>query len=68
MSYSHVRLLPAHQVSPDEYKYGMVCTANLFWNLTARMQVGAEVNVGQRRNFSGEHRYRRAALMCMFSF
>ena len=37
--------------------------------LTPRMQVAAELDLGMRRNFSGEHRYaRRAGLMCMFSF
>lgn len=66
---SQTRYLPSHEVSPEEYKYGLVCTANIFWNMTARMQVGAEVNVGKRQNFSRDDRWgRRAALMCMFSF
>lgn len=66
---SQARYLPSKPVSPDEYKYGMVCTANMFWNMTPRMQVGAEFNIGKRANFSHEHRRsRRAALMCMFSF
>lgn len=68
-SMSQLRYLPAHTVSGDEYKYGWVATANVFWNMTARMQVGAEINIGKRGNFNGEHRYaRRAEIMCMFSF
>lgn len=66
---SQTRYLPSRQISPDEYKYGIVYTANMFWNMTPRMQVGAEFNIGKRANFSHEHRWaRRAALMCMFSF
>lgn len=68
-SMSQMRYLPDHRISPDEYKYGWVATANVFWNMTPRMQVGAEFNIGKRGNFSREHRYaRRAEIMCMFSF
>lgn len=66
---SETNYLPKHKVTDDEYKYGLVCTANVFWNMTARMQVGAEFNIGTRQNFSGLQKWaRRAALMCMFSF
>lgn len=68
-SMSQMRYLPDHRISPDEYKYGWVATANVFWNMTPRMQVGAEFNIGKRANFSRGHRYaRRAEIMCMFSF
>ena len=68
-SVSQLRYLPSHTASPDEYKYGLLATANVFWNMTPRMQLGAEVNIGKRGNFSGEHRYAcRAEVMCMFSF
>ena len=68
-SASATRYLPSHEVAPDEYKRGMFGAVNVFWNLTPRMQVAAELDLGMRRNFSGEHRYaRRAGLMCMFSF
>lgn len=68
-SMSQMRYLPDHRISPDEYKYGWVATANVFWNMTPRMQVAAEFNIGKRGNFSREHRYaRRAEIMCMFSF
>ena len=66
---SETNYLPRHKVAGDEYKYGLVCTANVFWNMTARMQVGAEFNIGTRQNFDGQQKWaRRAALMCMFSF
>lgn len=68
-SFSQMRYLPAHTVAPDEYRYGWVATANAFWNVTPRIQLGAEFNIGKRGNADGEHRYaRRAELMCMFSF
>lgn len=55
--------------TPDEYKYAWVDCANLFWNMTPRIQVGAEYNIGRRGNFDRTHRFaRRAELMCMFSF
>ena len=68
-SMSQLRYLPAHRTDPTEYKYGWVATANVFWNMTPRMQVGAELNIGKRGNADGQHRYaRRAEVMCMFSF
>lgn len=69
VSFSQTRLNPSHQIDPNDYKYGWIGTVNVFWNMTARMQVGAEFNIGKRANFSGEHRYgRRVEAMCMFSF
>lgn len=66
---SQTRFLPSKAVSPDEYKYGLYWVANVFWNLTPRMQVAAEIDFAKRQNFSGDHRYaRRAGLMCQFSF
>jgi hypothetical protein len=42
---------------------------NVFWDITPRVQVAAEVNLGKRQNFNGEHNYaRRACLMTQFSF
>lgn len=69
ISASQTRYLPTHDVSPDEYKYGVFACANVFWNLTPRMQAGAEIDLGLRRNFSGAHRHaRRASMMVQFSF
>lgn len=66
---SQSRYLPSRAVSPDEYKYGIATAVNVFWNMTPRIQLGAEFDFGMKRNFSGEHRNaKRAGLMCMFSF
>ena len=69
VSASQTRLLPSQQVSPDEYKYGLWGAVNIFWNMTPRMQVAAEFDLGSRHNFSGDHRIaRRIGAMCQFSF
>lgn len=69
VSGSQMRYLPARAVDPDEYKYGLFGAVNLFWNLTPRMQLGAELDMGMRRNFSGEHAVaRRIGAMAQFSF
>lgn len=66
---SQTRYLPSKAVSPDEYKYGMFGVGNIFWNLTPRMQMGAEIDLGVRRNFSGAHRWaHRFGIMAQFSF
>jgi len=65
----HSRYLPSKSVSPSEYKYGQFFCANVFWNLTSRILFGAELDLGQRRNFSGEHRWaRRIGAVAQFSF
>lgn len=69
VSASQQRYLPARAVSPDEYKYGLFGAANIFWNLTPRIQVGAEIDIGLRRNFSGASASaQRIGAMAQFSF
>ncbi|MDE7396195.1 MAG: hypothetical protein K2M98_00550, partial [Muribaculum sp.] len=69
VSASQNRYLPSHPVGADEYKYGLFGAVNVFWNLTPRMQVGAEFDMGRRNNFSGAHRSaRRVGAMAQFSF
>ena len=69
VSASESRYLPAKPVGPDEYKYGLFGDVNVFWNMTPRMQLGAEFDLGMRHNYSGEHRWaRRVGLMAQFSF
>lgn len=66
---SQTRLLPKDGISPDEYKYGMLGTVNVFWNPLPAVQIGAQLDLGKRQNFSREHRYgRRIGLMAQFSF
>lgn len=52
---SVVRFMPHHDVAPDTYRTGLYCAANIFWNITPRIQVGVEYLYGQRWNFSGAH-------------
>ena len=68
-SFSQTRFLPSKTVAPSEYKYGLFGDVNVFWNLTERIQVGAEFDFGMRKNFSGEHRWaKRIGAVAQFSF
>ena len=51
---SQTRYLPKNGIDGNEYKYGLFLAANVFWNLTPRMQVGAEFDLGKRQNFDRE--------------
>lgn len=66
---SQTRFLPSESINPDEYKYGLMGVVNVFWNPIPRVQFGAEFDIGERRNFSGDHRYaRRVGLMGQLTF
>ncbi len=66
---SQTRYMPSKAVAPDEYKYGLLGTINLFWNPIPRIQLGAEFDFAKRQNFSGEHRYaRRIGVVAQVSF
>ncbi len=68
-SFSQNRFLPSHTVEPTEYRYGLVGDVNVFWNLTPRIQIGAEFDYGMRKNFNGAHRWsKRVGAMAQFSF
>lgn len=68
-TFGHSRYLPSKAVEPTEYKYGQFFCANVVWNLTARISMGAEFDFGKRQNFNGEHRWaRRFSAMAQFSF
>lgn len=41
--------------TPDNYRYGLYGALSLFWDITPRIQVGAEYLAAKRVNFSGEH-------------
>lgn len=63
------RYLPSYTPADDTYRYGTYIAANVFWNPTPRVQVGAEVNLGERVNFDHASRWaRRVGAMCQFSF
>lgn len=54
---------------PDNYKRGLYAVANVFWDVTPRLQVGAEFDWGRRVDMNGQadnaHRF---SLMGAFSF
>lgn len=61
--------MPSHTPADDTYRYGTYIAANVFWNLTPRVQLGAEANFGKRVNFDHSSRWaRRIGAMCQFSF
>lgn len=43
------------QHQPADYRYGNYGAANIFWNITPRLLVGAEYLVGNRKNYDGTH-------------
>ncbi len=68
-TFGQARYLPSKYVAPTEYKYGLYSSTNIFWNLTPRIQAGAEFNIGKRQNFDHAHGWaRRVGLMAQFSF
>lgn len=53
----------------DEYKYGLYGVANVIWNMSPRLQVGAEYLMGMRKDHDGEHgSAKRVNLLFQFSF
>lgn len=51
---SGLRYYPKHsEQSGNEYKYGLYGALNLYWDITPRVQVGAEYLIGKRCNFDG---------------
>ncbi|MDE6491146.1 MAG: hypothetical protein K2L49_08330 [Muribaculaceae bacterium] len=68
-TFGGARYLSGRSADPDEYKYGLYGAANLFWDLTPRIQLGAELNVGKRENVDGASRWaRRIGAVAQFSF
>ncbi|MDE5627381.1 MAG: hypothetical protein K2I58_05425, partial [Candidatus Amulumruptor sp.] len=66
---SQSRYLPSYTPADDTYRYGTYIAANVFWNPTPRVQVGAAVTLGERVNFDHASRWaRRVGAMCQFSF
>ena len=58
---------PANEA--DTYRYGQYFVANLFWNVTPDMQVGAEYLRGWRTNFdSSANHANRMNLLVQYSF
>ena len=58
---------PANDAS--SYRYGQYFVANMFWNVTSNMQVGAEYLRGWRTNFDNStHHANRMNLLVQYSF
>lgn len=69
VSFSESRYLPKEGTDGSEYKWGNFLAANIFWNLTPRIQTGIEFDTGERKNIDGKHRRaQRVGLMAQFSF
>ncbi|MDE7426517.1 MAG: hypothetical protein K2M79_01785 [Muribaculaceae bacterium] len=61
--------IPDDSMPGTEYKRGWFGCVNVFWNLTPRIQVGAEYDLGSRVNFDGAHRLaHRVGALCQFAF
>lgn len=66
---SATHYMPRSGSLADEYHRGLMAHVNAYWNLTARIQVGAEFDFGRRVNIGGAHHNSyRANLMAQFSF
>ncbi|MDE6290361.1 MAG: hypothetical protein K2M16_02405, partial [Muribaculaceae bacterium] len=69
VSYSDSRYFPRSPREASEYRFGNIFTANVFWNLTPRIQAGLEFDTGMRKNWDGKSRRSdRLGLMAQFSF
>ncbi len=68
-STSATHYMPRSGAAPDEYRRGLMASVNAYWNLTARIQLGAEFDFGRRVNIGGAHHNAcRANIMAQFSF
>lgn len=69
MTFGQWRNLMSAPREADGYKYGLYGAANIFYDVTPRITIGAEANFGRRQNFNGAHAWgRRVGAMCQFSF
>lgn len=69
VTFSESRYLPRSGAAPTEYKWGNYLAANVFWNITPRIQTGLEFDTGVRKNINGDHRRaQRFGAMAQFSF
>ena len=69
LTFSESRYLPRKGTAGNEYKWGTFLAANVFWNITPRIQCGLEFDTGERKNIDGRHRRaQRVGAMAQFSF
>ena len=68
-SFGRMRYYPKQHLNNDEYKAGLYGAINLFWDISPRLQVGAEYLTGRRGNFNGTHaNSNRIDALFQFSF
>ena len=71
-TYSLSRLYSEHNYpsdNPDAYRKGQYLVANMFWNVTSNLQVGAEYLRGWRTDFNDATRHaNRMNLLVQYSF
>lgn len=69
VTFGQARIMTSAPRADGAYKYGLYGAANIFYNVTPRITVGAEANFGRRQDFDGAHAWaRRVGAMCQFSF
>lgn len=68
-TFAQGRYLPTANIPGSDYKYGLYSATNVFWNMTPRIMIGAEFNLGKRQNFDRAHGWaRRIGAVAQFSF
>ena len=69
-AYGQARYYNSHsELIPADYKVGRYVAANLFWEMTPRLQVGVEYLWGQRTNFDGARNHaNRIDALFQFAF
>lgn len=69
MTLSEVQYYQKKPHVASDYRYGLYGAWSLFWDITPRIQVGAEYLAGKKVNFNGEHaNANRVDALFMFSF
>ncbi|MCH5213790.1 MAG: hypothetical protein J1E97_01255 [Muribaculaceae bacterium] len=69
LTFSESRYFAKEGTDGSEYKWGNFLAANVFWNITPRIQCGLEFDTGERKNIDGRHRRaQRVGAMAQFSF
>ncbi len=68
-SFGTTRYYRKQKVYDAEYRQGIYGAVNIFWDLTPRLQVGAEYLVGKRTNFNHQHAFAdRVDALLQFAF
>ena len=69
LALGQMRYYPRNRIDDTQYKYGQYGAINVYWDITPRIQVGAEYLMGKRMNFNGQHASaKRIDALFMLSF